>query len=919
MKRLQLLGWALLLAALPAGARAADDELFEKRVRPLLVERCYECHSQAAGKAKGGLRLDTKTDLRKGGERGPAIVPGAPEKSLLVAAVRHTHATLKMPAKGPALSEPQLQALEEWIRLGAPDPREAAGQTGGAALSDPARVRTHWAFQPVGNPAVPAAGAWAQTSIDAFVWDSLSRAKLAPSAMADKRTLLRRAYFDLIGLPPTMEEVEAFLRDARKDAFARAVDGLLASPQYGERWARHWLDVARYADNKGYVGVNVERRFPYSYTYRDYVVRAFNEDMAFDRFIVEQIAADRLPLGEDKRALAGLGFLTLGRRFLGNPHDIIDDRIDVVTRGFMALTVTCARCHDHKYDPVPSADYYSLYGVFASSHEPEEKPLLGAGSLPPEHDAYRAEHAKLSAELEQFKQKTISAGMETLRRRAGDYLLAAHQANERSLKGESMAQFVAKNKLNGRALEAWRRRLEQWQRDKNRVFAAWFELSGMPAPQLRANATRVAQAGFPLLAQQWKEVPPGTPEELAAAYGRLFNVVAQQWAELRARIPEAKALPDADAEAVRQVLYGPDTPATVPADLPPDNSESLLFGEREKIKQIESRRVRLEASHSGVPPRAMALVDKPAPEEPVIFLRGNPANRGPRVPRQFPSCLDSKRQPFTQGSGRLELARAIAHRDNPLTARVIVNRVWLHHFGHGLVATPSDFGLRADPPSHPELLDHLATRFMEEGWSLKKLHRHILLSATYQQLGNPRAQIMAVDPDNRLLWKMNRRRLDYEAMRDSLLFVAGRLDATRGGQPVDLAEDIRATRRSLYGFVDRQNLPGLWRTFDFANPDTHAPVRFANTVPQQALYFMNSPFVLLQARSLQARPEMARANDAPSRVRALYAIILQRLPTGEEDAEALAFLGASAADATAAGWAQFAQALLMSNEFLYVD
>ena len=899
-----LFAFATLMPAL----WAEDFEAFEKSVRPVLVERCYECHSQSAGKAKGGLRLDTRADLRKGGERGAAIVPGKPEASLLIKAVRQSDPKLKMPHKGQPLSELEIRALEEWIRAGAPDPRDAATVIKGPPLSDPQRVRTHWAFQPVANPPVPPVGGngWAKTPVDAFVLATLQRARLAPSPKADKRTLIRRATFDLTGLPPTMADVEVFERDNSPEAFARVLDRLLASPQYGERWARHWLDVARYADNKGYVGVNVERRFPYSYTYRDYVVRAFNDDLPFDRFIVEQIAADKLELGEDKRALAALGYLTLGRRFLGNPHDIIDDRIDVVTRGFMGLTVTCARCHDHKYDPVPTADYYSLYGVFASSTEPDEKPLLGKNSLPPQHAEYLAERGKIAAELEQFKQVTVAEGLATLRRRAGEYLLAAHQANQNKLTGEPLAQLVAKNKFNARAFASWRRQLDEWKRTGHPVLAAWFALAELSAAELPARVTPVATAKLPLLAKQWADKSPATLADVAAAYGRLFAAADT-------------VSPPPELAAVRQVLYGADSPAAVPADLPPDNPDSLLFGQREKIKQIESRLTKLEASHSGVPPRAMVLVDKPTPVEPVIFVRGNPGNAGARVPRQFLECMTPQRQPFTQGSGRLELARAIAHRDNPLTARVIVNRVWEHHFGHGLVRTPSDFGLRAEPPTHPELLDHLATGFVQEGWSLKKLHRRIMLSAAYQQGSNDRPEGIAVDPENRLLWKMTRQRLSYEAMHDSLLFVAGRLDTTLGGQPVDLAGNVLATRRSIYGFIDRQNLPGVWRIFDFANPDTHVPQRFVNTVPQQALYFMNSPFVLVQAKALLARQEVASATDDAERIRRLHAIAFQRAPTQQEFAEAQAFLNVPVEAQRAQAWVQYAQVLLMANEFLFAD
>src|ERR1051326_1813740 len=356
---------------------ASGLEFFEQKIRPIFVEHCYKCHSHESEKIKGGFLLDSRDALLKGGDTGPAIVPGEPEKSLLIKAIRYTDENLQMPPKGKKLSLQQVADLETWVRMGAPDPRVGTNATVAKAEAIAAKARGHWAFQPIKEPPLPEVRnkRWVQSPIDAFVLSKLEAKALSPSPQADRRTLIRRASFDLIGLPPKPDELAAFLCDTSPDAFAGVVDRLLASPQYGERWGSYWLDVARYADTKGYV-FEEERRYPYSYTYRDYVIRAFNEDLPYDEFLIQQIAADQLALGEDKRPLAALGFLTLGRRFLNNPHDIIDDRIDVVTRGTMALTVACARCHDHKYDPITTRDYYSLYGVFASCSEPEEEPLL---------------------------------------------------------------------------------------------------------------------------------------------------------------------------------------------------------------------------------------------------------------------------------------------------------------------------------------------------------------------------------------------------------------------------------------------------------------------------------------------------------------------------------------------------------------
>ena len=768
-------------------------------------------------------------------------------------------------------------------------------------LSPPEKVKTHWAFQPVKQPPLPNVinTDWAKTPVDRFVLSRLEERGWVASPRADRRTLIRRAYWDLTGLAPSNTAVEKFVADQSPDAWPQLIDRLLASPQYGERWARHWLDIARYADNKGYVGVGADRRYPYSYTYRDYVVRAFNEDLPYNRFIIEQIAADRLNLGEDKRPLAALGFLTLGRRFLNGEDDIIDDRIDVMTRGFMALTVTCARCHDHKYDPIPTADYYSLHGVFASSHEPKEMPLLGAESLPPKHGEFLKAKKSIEENIANLRRVTRAKGMAALRRRAGEYLLAIHDVSELTLKQAD--QLVTKRKLNRIACLNWRASLKRWENEKHPVFRAWFGEEG----------------GNAIVAERLKNSK--TPTDRAKAYGEMFRAVEIRWLELKKKNPKAAVLPDANWEAIRQVLYAKDTPAQVPDSLPEGNRDSLLFGQRNKLKTLRTSISGLAATHPGAPPRAQVLLDKPKPVEPYIFRRGKKHNRGPKVPRQFIGHIAPERKPFTQGSGRLELAEAIANPKNPLTARVFVNRIWAHHFGRGLVATPSDFGLRAQPPSHPQLLDWLAARFVAEGWSIKKLHRHIMLSATYQQVANDRVEFVKADPDNTLLWKMSRQRLTFEALRDGILQASGQLDLKLGGQPVNIIKHPTTPRRTLYGFIDRQNLPAIFRTFDFASPDAHCPHRFENIVPQQALYLMNSPFIADQSRKLVKRTGFVEAKNNKGRIVFLYKIVFQRAPKGEELRDAMEYVSVVPEKERAHAWAEFAQVLLLSNEFRFVD
>ena len=765
-------------------------------------------------------------------------------------------------------------------------------------LSTVDQVRNHWAFKPVRKPAVPAVNSeWIINGLDRYVVARLKERGWEPSDRADKRTLIRRATMDLTGLMPTYNEVKKFVANDAPDAWPQLVERLLASPHYGERWGRHWLDVARYADNKGYVGVGVDRLYPYSYTYRDYVVRSFNEDLPYNRFIIEQLAADRLELGEDKRPLAAMGFLTLGRRFLNRADDIIDDRIDVVTRGLMGFTVTCARCHDHKYDPIPTADYYSLHGIFASSDEPKDMPLLGDNSLPEKYPDYLKEKNKQEKAIEDLKQDTYEKGLAKLRNRSGEYMLAVHQAEIQKLKGDRLDKWLTKKKLNLIAFKNWQKALKEWKKDKHPVFIAWNRLEGK---------------GNPLIERK------GTLEAQAEVYGRLFREAEQKWKAQQKINSLNPVLEDENLEAIRQVLYSDNTPASVPKTLSEGDRNGLLFVVRDRLKTMRSKISKLAAVHPGAPPRAHVLRDKVKPVEPYIYVRGVSGNRGPKVPRQFLGHISKDRKPFTDGSGRLELAKAIVSPKNPLTARVLVNRVWTHHFGSGLVQTPSDFGLRARPPSHPALLDYLAYEFVKEGWSIKNLHRWIMLSATYQQLSDNKAEYVREDPDNRLLWKMNRQRISFEALRDTVMQASDQLDLEVGGRPVRIDTDPAPTRRTLYGFIDRQNLPSTFRVFDFANPDTHCPERYENVVPQQALYLMNSPFISDQSNKASMLAKR-RSDSGQARIKILYQMMYQRNPTPIEIIEALKFLKEAKVDDELKALSQLAQVLFLSNEFRYMD
>jgi hypothetical protein len=718
--------WAFFsFSAHAADPTPAQLQFFENRVRPVLAENCYKCHSDQAEKVKGGLLLDSRDGVLKGGDTGPAIVSGDPDHSLLIKAVRYTNPDLQMPPKGNQLPETAIADLVAWVKMGAPDPRGAtAVQKNWAASS-----KSHWAWQPLTRPSIPAVqdSAWTKTPIDNFILAKLEDKTLKPNPPADKRTLIRRATFDLIGLPPTTAEMDAFLKDDSPDAFAKVVDRLLASPHYGERWGRHWLDVARYSDTKGQIRRQREDpNYPFAWTYRDYVVRSFNEDKPFNLFVIEQLAADKLPAtSRNPTNLCALGFLTVGDRFMEMQNDIINDRIDVVTKGFLGLTVSCARCHDHKFDPIPTKDYYSLFGVFSSCAEPKFEPVIVKNLGGPDYTDYY----KQRMDLEQEKD-TLEAKLRELRR--------------------------------------------------NR-----------------------------------------------------------------------------DRDGLRPVLRD--------------------------LRQNEGKVARLEMTHPAAPPRAMVVEDLRRPHDSPVFIRGDAGNKGTVVPRRFLEVLSNGyRPPFTNGSGRLDLAWAIVSKQNPITPRVLVNRIWLHHFGEGFVSTPDDFGMRSESPTHPELLDYLASRFEGEGWSIKKLHRLIMLSSVYQESSANNPRFAQVDPENRLLWRANIRRLEFEALRDSLLAIGGDLDPTMYGRPVDIESEPFSTRRTIYGLVDRSDIADVLVNFDFANPDLPTGRRHDTSVPQQALFLMNSPLVIEQAKRLVSLPEFQACSDDEVKIDFLYQRIYQRLPKPEE-------------------------------------
>ena len=931
-------------AASAAEAPPAEQlEFFEKQVRPLLVQHCQDCHG--AKKQEAGLRLDTHAGLLKGSDGGTIFITGNVDGSRLLRVLRYADGDTQMPPKG-KLTDEQIAVFRKWLELGLPWPAETDSSV--AAGSG----KPHWAFQPVVRPAIPRVSdapdpsvrSAIQSPVDSFIAAALAEKQLAISPPADRYTVIRRATFDLWGIPPTIEQIDEFSSDQTPDAFERMIDRLLASPLYGQRWGRHWLDVARYADSKGYV-FTAEPRYPYSYTYRDYVVDALNSDKPFDQFVVEQLAADQA-IDDEKRAhtpteshdprLAALGFLTVGRRYLNNGNDIIDDRIDVVSRGLLGLTVGCARCHDHKFDPIPTADYYSLYGIFSSSTEPEDLPLIGDSKDAAAYLAFQAELAKREEAVINYEKESLPKLSKEIRDVAGDSLQQI--AKEMPLWSKIPVVFTGTNEPRRQIVQLWRDYLNRTAGQPHPVFGPWNVLAKVAKVEdfsaevtrlieTWANPDEVAKVNL-LVRRAIVEQAPCTLQELARIYGKLLQNVQGQRPALNPSAPDTGELPDAAAEQIRLVLFGDGSPTNVPLE-----EARKVFGRdiRDKITDLKRSADTLKVTSPGAPPRAMVVRDAQI-QDPVIFVRGNPGRHGKKVPRQFLEVVAGpERKPFTKGSGRLELAEAIVGPRNPMTARVIVNRVWQHHFGTGIVPTPSDFGTRGMAPSHPQLLDWMAVETagtddpLSHGvspnrWSLKRLHRLVVTSSVYRQssLENPVAR--GVDPENRLLGRMPRRRLDFESLRDSLLAVSGKLDKSIGGQPFDGVMNPATTRRTIYALVNRNDLPGVFRAFDFADTDTSAAERPQTTVPQQSLFAMNSPFVQAQARRLAAGVHTA-ATDDTGRLNNLYQRVFSRLPTDDERSMGLQYIAAAQTTASEklSPWDRLAQVLLMTNEFLFVD
>ncbi len=844
---------------LPLTASAsAEMAFFEKHIRPLLAERCYECHSEEAGKSKGGLLLDTREGWRVGGDSGAAIKPGAPDDSLLIEAVRYHNQDMQMPPKG-ALKKSEIALLEQWVAMGAPDPRAGAAKS--VEVKPASSAVKHWAFQPMAEvePQIRNSKFEIRNPIDAFLNEAMAAKNIEPAPTAGRGELLRRVTYDLTGLPPTPEEMRAFLDDPRPDAYERVIERLLASPRYGERWGRHWLDVARYADSNG-LDENVA--FGSAWRYRDYVVRAFNNDKPFDQFLTEQIAGDLMvspDLATRLERVTATAFLNLGAKVLAEPDkeklvmDIVDEQIDTVGKTFLGMTLGCVRCHDHKFDPLPQTDYYALAAIFKSTRSLSkdrtgaisywtEAPLAGLDAFAEAHAAERAltEAKKKLSTAEAAAKKAIE---EQARAQALEYLEAALElpssatltqaaaiAQPRGLHGAILlnCRVYLHTKMDDAFFDVWRAAAESKEAALMRAhFAPLFEAAQAaaakdePAAVTEARQRLQARAGFLALPPV---ADPLYPAETLAEIHRLRD----------------------EADRVEKSL--PDLPAVMAVA----DAETIL-------KDLQ------------------------------LHIRGNHLALGDPVPRGVPGVMQvAMRKPapaFPQEqSGRLELAQWLTDPEHPLTARVLVNRIWTWHFGRGLVATPDNFGVLGAAPSHPELLDWLARRFIREGWSVKAMHRWILTSAAYRRAAA--ATGPPGDLENTLLSRFPVRRLEAEEIRDTVLAVAGLLDLTEGGKTVPLrnrqfvfnhtskdATGYDSPRRALYLPVIRNHLYELFQQFDYPDPSMPTGLRNSSVVAPQALLMLNSELLSRAAEALAARFDTEDASLA-----ALYETLYNRPP-----------------------------------------
>ena len=936
MPRALLVAAAALVAA-PAAAQTPGDDFFEKKIRPVLAEHCYACHSAdaaAKNKLKGGLALDTRDAVRAGGDSGPALVAGDPAKSLIVESLRYT-GDLRMPPKG-KLPANVLADFEQWVKMGAPDPRTAAAGVKKQVGLSIDEGKKFWSYKPVAAPAAPAVknGTWPANDLDRYVLAALEAKGLSPAADADRATLARRLYFDLHGLPPTPEEIDDFVNDRDPQAYEKLVDRLLASPAFGERWGRHWLDTARYAESVTLRGLIYKE----AWRYRDYVIDAFNRDVPLDQFIREQLAGDLLAAAtpeERARFIIATTYLQLGNTNLEEQDkrqlrmDVVDEQLDVIGKGLLGQTISCARCHDHKFDPIPTADYYALAGILRNVRALKDANVSNWVEVPlpaaPEVEAAVKQHetavSDLQARIKVAKAKAPK-GVETERTvkgviavkdvpgvvvddaaakkvgewkdstHSGTYIGAGYVHDDAKGAGEKTLTFDPDLPATGR-YEVWFAYSPGQSRAKDvpvTVFSADGEktlhLDLTPNPPIRGRFVSLGQYRF-------------------EKDGQSFVLISNEG---------AKGHVTADAMAFIPVDQVPKEKATPAAKGSPDEA-AALEAELKKLQAAAPKR-----------PMAMSVIEEAKIEDAKINVRGLVHNLGAVAPRGFLKVATVGPTPAMpkDQSGRVQLADWVASKDNPLTARVYANRAWHWLFGSGLVRTADNFGTTGEAPSNPELLDHLATRLMADGWSVKKLVRAIVLSRTYRQSSRADARAVTADPENRLFGRANRRRLEAEAIRDTMLTVSGKLAPFAGGAnfkdsvAADYGYRHTALTRSVYLPVFRNALPEAFEAFDFADPSMVVGKRSTSTVAPQALFMLNNPFPAEQAKAAAARVLAENLPSDEARLDRAYRLALGRLPTDGERAAMRRYL-ANQSGSPAAAWAAVFQALFASADFRYVE
>lgn len=940
-----LIAVAAVMVLMSAESQAQDAvrnaDFFESKIRPVLIEHCYSCHAANSDEIKGGLLLDSAAAVLQGGDSGPALVPGKPDASLLIEALRYDG--LEMPPAG-KLPEQIVRDFEKWVAMGAPDPRETASSDSSHPSRSSVSIedgRQFWAFRPVQDQPLPKLpDQQSGTTIDAFVNAGLTSAGLEAVANADRVTLIRRLYFDLTGLPPDAAELSAALADTSDNAVETLVDRLLNSAQFGVHWGRHWLDVARYADSNG---GDFNATFHNAWKYRNYVIEAFNSDMPFDQFVQEQIAGDLLPCDEDAqrtRQLIATGFLMVGTKMLSERDkdkltmDTVDEQISTIGSAVMGLTLGCARCHDHKFDPIPTRDYYALAGIFRSTQtlKGESQKYVSTWqrtSLPtePEHiarvKAWEDRQQEINSALTKAKKhlKTLE------QRRTVDTRLQVDDAD-----AVRVGQWTASTLTPGFVGAGYIH-------DNN-------EGKGVKSVEFAWTPPRTAKFEVQVTYNHGPTRAATVPVQIRHADGET-NVVLDQTKppEVNGRFTVVGRFPFRDdspasvsisnagtkgfviVDAVRFVeLDDAGKVVTTPMTEADGPGKAELEAARQKITSLESEARQLKKDTPTPLPMAIAATDLPSVSNCEICIRGEHRNRGPEVPRGFLQVAEFESQPVVaeDESGRRQLAEWLTSPRHPLTARVIVNRIWQHLLGEGIVRTVDNFGRLGERPTHPELLDHLACRFVTDaddttalgspglGWSVKALVREIVLTKTYQRSSAHSDRAWQTDPDNRLLWKANRRRISAESLRDAILKISGQLDLSPGGSPVEGLGTLVSTNdanaeeyerqqsigRSVYLPIIRNELPPILTAFDFADPDLVVGKRPVTSVPAQALLLLNSPFIMDSAE--RTAEELCRDTSLhPGLViRRTYTAVLCREPTEHEVKRAMNFLGVTDTNST---------------------